>query len=370
MLYGLSGLVCAAGLSVVGIGWHAEHRAQRTVPERVFVDIEALGRSHPAWNQVVETRRLISGRRQVSDSESGGAAVESVPLPDRAPVAGSDSRAVLEARLEQRAQDELTTIGEQLNTSLAGRLREKRRELDAQAEAGEADARRRSEQELARNLRALDEERRFEQVSAGIKLVALEAQVSAPGVNADRVKAAIEANRTQIANAASRLASDEDDLSKKIEAELTSAREQRRNATEQELAGLQDQASRRIADLIQRRRERLRQELDGNGLAAAGGVSAPRSEAVAAGSRSSNRTAKIRSAARLAFARPAAASGGSLAAFEQTLRARVKAELEAETRRIARYHGFSVTFQPEEGARNRTEWFRERLPYVTVGKAS
>jgi hypothetical protein len=276
---------------------------------------------------------------------------------------------VLEARLEQRAQDELTTIGEQLNTSLAGRLREKRRELDAQAEAGEADARRRSEQELARNLRALDEERRFEQVSAGIKLVALEAQLSAPGVNADLVKAAIEAKRTQIANAATRLASDEDDLSKKIEAELASAREQRRNATEQELAGLQDQASRRIADLIQRRRERLRQELDGNGLAAAGGVSAPRSEAVAAGSRSSNRTAKIRSAARLAFARPAA-SGGSLAGFEQTLRARVKAELEAETRRIARYHGFSITFQPEEGAQNRTEWFRERLPYVTVGKAS
>ena len=369
-VYGSIGVVCVIGLAMAGVGWHSERRAAPQVPERVFVDIDALMADHPAWDQLVQLRALRSSRRL--DDQSGPAEASAVPaLPmDPRPAVSSEPRSVLRKRLEQRAEQELSKIRQELYTSLDRRLDERQRELEAQAQAAEAEDAKRLEQKVAEDLHALNEGRQLERVDAAIKLLALKAQLSVAGVDAERVNAAVAAREGFLSDLQARLARDEDDLRRNAALHLERVRDEHRRAIREEIDAVRLRESQRIEASILSRRRRLGRDLDGSGLAALGSGPAAASMMAVVGAGAGGRAANIRSAANSKFASAAAAPTDSLAGFEQALRDRMRSELGAVVRRIGRDNGLQVAFERSKGVRDRTNWFRKHLPYVAGRGAS
>jgi hypothetical protein len=290
-----------------------------------------------------------------------------VTVPDlRGPEPGSATRTALKASLERRTEEELAKISDQLNTSVARQLAEKRKELEARADASDAEAKRQAEQTIAQDLRALDEEHRYERVDEAIKLAALKAQLSVQGVSHDPIKAAIESKEKQLSS----LSGEEERLRQKAAAELEAARVQRRDATEKELADLQASESRRVAASVQSRREKLRKDLDGSGLDVLTGKYSGSLSVAPAGAGAASRAVRERLEAESAFIGSVSASSRNLADLRQSLRTRMNSELRAVVTRIARENGLEVTFRPDDRSQDRTDWFRTRLPYVTARRAS
>jgi hypothetical protein len=261
------------------------------------------------------------------------------------------------------ADQEMAIAGRQLHNSLEGRLSERRLELEAQARAEEAEERRQSEQRLAEELRAVAEESRHERVSAAIKLAAARAQLSSKGVDRDWVEEVVRARQADLDSLRYTLDRDEQALRVKIASVLAEAREERERAAEQELSALRDEESQRIEELLSVNRRRLEREMDGNGLAGlANEQQSPSWEPLPVVEPD---TAGRRAAAVAAgkFKAAAEESADDLASYRRSLQERIRAELRAVVRRIARENGLQVTFEPNGTVSDRTEWFRRNLPY-------
>jgi len=359
------GVACVIAVAIAGIGWHREGRPGRRPParERVFADVEALVREHPAWEQVAGIGALKSSWRSAG-APGVGAGPAAAALPGvRDPQVKTEARSALESRLERKAQDELSNLMPELLTSLDRRLAERRRELEAQALAVGADAARRSEQELSRSLRALDEQHQSERVDCAVKLAALRAQLSSPAGDVEAVKAAIAAREKELGGLDAKLGRDKQELGERAEASLLQEKDRRLKAIEDELGAMREQESRRIEAAIQARKTRLERDLDGRGT---GGLQTDRVEPFelsGIGAGAGSRAAKVRSLARSRFTGGADGSARDLAELAQALRKRIRAELRAVVTRIAADNGLAVAFEPERGVPDRTEWFRQRLPY-------
>lgn len=371
VVHGSLGVVCALGLAIVGVGWHAEERPKPPAPAQVYCDIDELMRYHPAWDQLVQVRGMLSYRDSGREERSGTAEVAPVeiPVPTASSAGGSVTRAALQLRLEQRAQAELAKLGEQLDASLARQLNEKRRELEAGAQAREAEIGRESEFDFAKELRQTGEQREFERVDAAIKLAALKAQFSSPGVDTTRVKSAIDTKEKELSTVRDELAQREDDLRKKVSSRFASVAEENRRAIEQELAELQRRESVRIKSVVRGQRERLHNDLAGVGAFTVDMDQAFSNETAQVGYGAARKAKMMRSEGVSKFGSAEVSSSESLNGFAKRLRERTRTELESVVKRIARENGLSVTFHPTSGAMNKTQWFRERLPYISESGA-
>lgn len=350
---------------MVGAGWHIATRSKPPVTRVVFCDIDSLTSRHPAWKQLVQIRAMQKAKYL---SKNRAVLIGSLKidhfgvLPELIPV--SEPRGAYRARMEQSVSEELARVGMQLRASVLVRLDEKRRELEVNAEVDEADARRRSEQQLAKELRVLNESYRFDRVDAEIKLNALKSQLAAEGINVDNVQRAIMEKQADLDGVLSALARDEDNLRSGIESNLAKASQDRRIGIDNEISALSRQEYRRIGDLLEAKRVRLFNDLDENGFAKL--ESEVHKQIVPIGlpgSDASERALSSRLSAGTEYEKAINSSSDNLSNYERSLDMRIRTELEAIVRRIARTNDLQVTFKKDDNARNKTDWFRKRLPY-------
>lgn len=368
VLYGSLGIVCVIILGIGGMGWKFEEEGRRhpPAPKQVFCDVEKLAPYHPAWGQLVQVRAMLSRSNQPGrlDDEAGTTVSRGLSGDWREPESVSESRAALQSKLEEKAREELSKIGSQLNQALDRRLVEKQQELDAEAKAAEAEARRSSEQQLATDLRALNEDQKFDQVDAAIKLSALKSQLGVDGLVSDKVKQAISERESELNGIKSKLAEREDELRLKIASQAAEAGEDLRRSAEKELAAIRDEESGRINGLLRSKNDRLRDDLEKNGFRAAQEALSNNGSAAAFYAGLEKKAAQARAAAASDFSNAAINGVDDLVALERSLRVRIRTELEAVVKRTARQSNLQVVFENNRKAENRTDWFRERLPYL------
>jgi len=353
------------GLALSGLGWYFEDRPKPPPVKKVFCDIQSLEHLHPAWSQVKQVDALT----RESTPDRGLEAIDFprtasiAPLPE--PVTSTESREALKVRLEEKAQWEFDRINAQLSEALDRRLKERRQELEAEAAASEAEARRSSEQELAQSLRALSEEHKYDRVDAAIKLAALKAQLTATGIEPEKVQSAIKARELALEAVRSKLAQDENELRMNLDSSLAEAKQRHTEAIQEELDSIKSQEENRIASIISGRCDRFNEELSDYCVpyAAITPKEAIRSFTDDAGAK--HRVVKTPSTAAFGLTVVAADEKGEQKAFSKALRDRIRAELRSVVNRIAREHGMEVTFQPSPDADDKTDWFRSRLPYIT-----
>ena len=371
VLHGSLGIVCIITLIIGGVGWHFEREGRRQSPElkQVFCDVEKLAPYHPAWKQLVQVRAMLSRSNQPGRFDETGITVSSgFNSVWREPESVSESRAELQSKLEEKAREELAKIGSQLNQALDRRLFERRQELDAEAKAAEAEARRSSERELAIDLRSLNEEHKFDWVDASIKLSALKSQLGTDGLASDRVKQAISEKEGELNGIISKLAEKEDELKLKIASRAAEAGEERRRAAEKELAAIRDEESGRISNLLKSKKERLRNDLEKSGFGAVcEGLTDFGSTAVFIPG-SEKKTARAKVAAVSDFSNAAVNCVDGMVTLEKSLRARIRTELEAVVKRIARQNNLQVVFENNGKIEDKTDWFLGRLPYYLPGR--
>ncbi|MBI2844121.1 MAG: hypothetical protein HYX78_12035 [Armatimonadetes bacterium] len=359
--------VCAAALAITGIGWHVEQRSVEPAPETVFCDINALTQYHPASRQLRQAAKLQEVLRTSDAPVMSAVEVEPVALTEVPSFTLPDGQAEMRARLEEKAEEQLAKVRKHSVALLRAGLGEKRKELEARVQVNEVEIGRRVERDVTVGLRSLDEEHQFERVDAGIKLAALKAQLASSAADADRVKAAIESKEKELADVRDKLSRDQEDLKAKAALVVAQARKQNKAEIEYELSQIEERESQRIDRSIRDQQERLHRDLRNGGHAWQDGERA--------GVRSLNadiglqRAAEAGSKARSGFKSSAARPAGELIAMEASLRKRIKVEIEAVVRRIARDNGLRVTFVSSGGARDGTEWFRERLPYSEVRRS-
>ncbi len=355
--------LCGIGLAIAGVGWRSEERPLPRPATRVFCNVDALVKLHPAWGQYGQLNGLPSQGLPPGDSvRTGDRASSFAPASTKNECAGF-YRSRLQSKLESRAGEELSRIRDGLNEALDLRVRERRRELVARAEAEQADARRGAEQSLAEDLRALDESRQCERVDAAIKLSALKAQLGAPGALGDNVKACIVTHEKSLAGVRAKLAQDEDALRRKTALGLQATHEARLAEINIELEQIRSQESKRIDERMREADAKLRGDIEADMLRGLEKRPAVKAAAVGSGVGAGGRR-DIVSQAKLGYVSVA----GSVKGSSGGTRARMIAEIKAEVKRIARENGLEVTFSPARGAKDSTRWFGERLPYA-VGKA-
>lgn len=367
---GSLGLICALGLAVVGVGWHAEERPQPLAQDEVYCDLDKLAHYHPAWEQFIQVSdpRALPRVGQTSGSDSTGIDAVNLSLPNvRTHI--EEKRAGLKSRLEERATEELGKVSDQLNASLQRQLTERRRDLESQANATDAEARRRSDQEFTQALRAIDEERRFERVDIAIKLAALKSQLAVQACATDRVKAAIQAKESDLDRVRAELAQEEENLRDDVARRLAGVRADQRNLIKERLAELERQELERMGDLLREQRERLHRDIRGDGAFEARNLRPLVKNLTYVGNGAAKRAIVARTAGEAGFSISAARSKTGVSEFADGLRDRARSEVEAIVKRIARENGLKITFQPGSGTEDRTQWFRERLPYLTARKS-
>lgn len=362
--------MCAVALAAVGVGWQpAGHRGQPRAEDRAYCDVDALARYHPAWGQLVQVRNLLARSERVRESK-----VSEAPDGGRVSLRPTDAsllvdRGALQARLERRADAEIAKMCNENAMSLESRLKEKRQELEARAQAIEAESARQSEQGIAAGLRTLDEEHQSERVDAAIKLAALKAQLSSQAMNSGEVKSAILARQKELDGIRAKLLIDQEDLTRLASFSLSEEQSRHRSEIERELVRDRTRETARIENQCRTDRDRLHRELSADTLGVLGARQGSAQAAGYGGASAGRRGEDIRSAAGSEFVSAAAKSRGDLVGLRSALQARIRAETAVVVRRIARENGLKVTFSPEGGARDKTNWFRERLPYVGAGAA-
>jgi hypothetical protein len=286
------------------------------------------------------------------------------------PVRKTEPRANLQARLENRTQQELSKISDQLCMALETQLSERRQELCEQLQSLDAEVRRQSEHDLAQKLRDLNEDEQLSRLNAAIKLNAMRSRLALEGGTADRLKSEIAAKEKELGEARSRLAKDAKDLSTKITSSVDGVCGTRRCEIDKELADTQAKERRRIEELVRSKSEQLRFEFKTDGLIRPVTYGSGPMEVASAGTEARTRAARERLVASRAFVNGADRSSKDLKLFRLRLKNRISIELESTVRRIARENGLQVTFAGAKNAENKTGWFRSRLPYVTGNTAS
>ncbi|MEN6372787.1 MAG: hypothetical protein ABFD64_12340 [Armatimonadota bacterium] len=362
VLYGSLGVVCIIALTIAGFGWYIEsQRAPEVAKKQVYCNLDELVSSHPAWKQLVLVREMMLRNERSVRFKNGNASLSrGMDFEFREPAVLSESRASLQSRLEKRSQQEMQLIRLQLENALEKRLNERRQDLEAQASAAEAEERRKSEQKLAVDLRALNEEQQYERVDTAIKLYALKAQLSVEGLSSDAVKQSIASRESEFDSIKAKLTQNENDLVSRMAAKSLKVGEERRKSAENELESIRDDETRRINDLIRKKRERFRYELVKNNFNDA------RMQLIGSCSTEYGRENAVVSCApaELVLKYSAIKGGDEASALEKSLRCRIHSELETVVRRIARQNGMNVVFKNTGEVEDRTDWFRERLPYL------
>lgn len=364
-LYGSLGVVCISALTIAGLGWYADvSRSPEPAQRQVFCNLDELASQHPAWDQLLQVREMLPETTHRFTLLKGRGVQVSRGLDEdwREPTPISESRSSLQSKLEQKSQEEMSQIRSHLDEALERRLSERRQDLEARANAAEAEARRNSEQELAIDLRSLNEERQYERVDAAVKLSALKAQLGIDALARDEVEYSIASKESELNEIRSKLSKGEDDLRLMIESRAAQIGEDWRRSAEQELASIRDDETRRINDLLRNKCERLRYDLEGNGFGSIARNSNV-GRTIASGGESA---AKKAASAKIVTGISVKADGGDdRAALEKSLSRRIHTELEAIVRRIARQSDFKVIFENTGEVEDRTDWFRERLPYLS-----
>ncbi|MEN6521680.1 MAG: hypothetical protein ABFD46_11100 [Armatimonadota bacterium] len=362
VLYGSLGVICIIALAIVGSGVYFEsQRAPEAAKKQVFCNMDELEPCHPAWNQLVQVREMMSLTQRNVRFQKNSSVSRSIDSELRDPAVVSESRTSLQTKIEKKAQQEMKQISSHLEDALEKRLNERRQDLEAQAGAAEAEARRESEKELAVDLRALNEERQYERVDAAIKLYALKAQLVVDGLSLDEVKQAIASRENELNDIKSKLTQSEKDLVTKMAEKSLQAGEKRRKSIERELASIRNEETRRINDLIRKKSERLRYDLVNNSFGESGKhLASSRTTAF-----DSDNTGWRYVSSGIVLKSSVNAGCNDSLDLEKSLHIRIRSELEAAVRRIARQNGLNVVFKNTGEVEDRTDWFRERLPYLS-----
>ncbi len=356
-------VVCTLGLAIAGTGWHSEGNGKPLQPRAVYCDVSALMRYHPAYEQWASARGESGAGRPAPGPESSSTGLTEQDVPDGEPAVTSESREMLQARLLSRSEEELSKARERLMHSLDREVAGKRQELEANYKAAEAIAARVSNERLAHSLRTVGEAYGAQRVPVELKLAALRSQRSVAGSNRDQPQRAILDREKELAALTSRLAREEADLKNSADAALKNLNTQHKIDLDRELAVIREQGTQRIEVALAERRERMSRDPAPPRLSAVASMPRETDGAQPEVVEKAGKAGAIRAAAwPPTGARAAAGAGRDIVPLGD----RIRRELKETVQQIARENGLEVSYTSDGRSPDRTNWFRDRLPYVTV----
>jgi hypothetical protein len=366
LIKGSIGAICAVGLAIAGIGWHSEDKPRVAAPKTVYCNVDRLLRYHPAWNQYVQLRGLPPRESSVGDSVSIDTPVDNAvsTRTESAQVVARDQSG-LRAELEAKSQKELSQIGGKLRSALQARCDERRNELCADAKVKAENAKRQSDAAVAGALRAYDEQHQYDRLAAEMKLSALKAQASGFATSSARTKTALASAQAAL----DALRADRDRTEAQLRAQARESDLNVKAACQVEIdcqvAAVKNAELQRIDARIATAKSRVQQDLDGDMMSGEESRLASRPQTIGAGFGAGAKAGKVVAQAKSQYVTAVKCIAGSQD-IQSGLRQRMRAEIAAAVNRIARENGLRVTFVPENGAKDSTYWFKQRLPFASA----
>lgn len=357
-------------MAAAGVGWRTiERPSTQPANELVYCNIDQLKPSHPAWSQLARAGKLVLNTKvpdRVGLSETTDLSLYQVSIQ---PCEATNWRTSLQVRLQKKTQQELSKIRLQLCRSLEAELNEKRRELYEQSQLLDNEARKKTEKELAEQLRVLNEQDQFSSTNVAIKLQALKSRLTYGDSLEEELIPEIKAREDQLTQVRAKIETDEKNLKVKAITQLIEASSERRKSIDEALGETESQQTLRIEDLIKSKNDRLKSAFDeAHPIQPADYGSGPAGRE-SMGTSAASRAYAEREMACRAFSMGAGRSAEDLTRFRCMLDNRIKDELQSVVRRLARESGLKVTFTPEKKAEDRTDWFRSRLPYTATSQS-
>lgn len=364
LLTGVMGAFCAVGLAAAGIGWRGQEASVPPAHKVVYCNVQAMMKYHPAWEQYTQLLRSRPSAVSAGDAVAveSGAAVSDLSRSVSLPHPGL--RSELRKQVEARGTEELAKYKGRMLEALDARLVTLKQDLVAAADAQDAVLVRDSEDRLAANIRRVAESQEYESVDSAVKLAALKAQLSAPGVS-PTVKSAIEVQEGRVKGLQVQLLRAEEGLRSKSESGLSAAKVARQAQIDAAVARVRDAELPVIEARVAGVESRLRRDMDSSVMSSVESRVFSRSSARLVRAGAGATEGPVVSRARMQYS-SAAKSAQSIPGEAEELRSRMQAELVATVKRIARENGVEVTFFVQSGVKDSTDWFRSRLPYATA----